>query len=1005
MEALEQGKLKITGAGCLGAVEEAYLRQTFGCHGMLEATVWLQPGQESTGGNERWEGMPVSLSPVGEGTAPIFSGLVQRACIRKIKGRPAVRLEAASHTMLLDKGEMERSFQEESRTYGELVSELLASYGGACIWGGEGKDTKVGRFLMQYKETDWQFLCRVASLQGCAVIPEVRFPGVKLYIGVPEAGEAQLLEADAWRIRKTLAKTPGMVDNGMDGILSGGSEIVVEERYEDYCPGDTVLFHGERLVVSGKVSRFSGNQWVHDYTLRTEVECRVDRICNPKLSGAAIKGTVLETTLTSSRLSLETDGAGEGQESFHIQPVYYAGGGKGYSGQPEKGDTQYLYFPTMREEDRYIIGCVDAGVERIEAILEAAGQETAEAGEKPETPGGSIVSVGTAFAGNGGESTGGGGILPGRSGMSSPAGSVVPGVGNGASGQGGASTAKNWSTPGSRSLILDEAGVKLRNTGKGRTIVNTTGIQVSTTGSLELEALEIKGHGQDVTITAADYVWMHSGDSGILLTPEGIQIKSAELELKSPLNIPREVDDDDSVQRLLKELEEKKRYLPPYAASDGSIIRREGFNDILYSDEMLRYFEENVYGTGEYANPLGQPITLFYDSWLEEIYGRTEAQKFWDHMKTLDGLQDALGVVGIFFDPADVVNVVISLCRRDWKNFWINFVCAIPAFGSLLGKGIKGLKGMFSAGTDLAAGAVKSSDEIIDTLRLTYRASGDAADLGRYLDDVMDMIPAGGNVRLVKDGVEILDGDSRVVLEIYDDAGNVVSRISCTMDDIAGSRVAGELGGTGRLDDAEDILSATKELDGTGGGGLKTGNGGKINEGSTDVLDEIKRIDEIKVEFNYNSKYDETEFVRQLADQQKGMNELTVQEYLDNRQRYIEQGRAIESNAAQQAAREKAFVDKVDELQDAGLSLEEAEEQAQKWLDTQAALHNPDQVAGGYASNVGGVGDKGVNSSIGSQWRYRIDDVDAQIQEMAESMSEAERNSTYLNVNLIYKGD
>ncbi len=36
----------------------------------------------------------------------------------------------------------------------------------------------------------------------------------------------------------------------------------------------------------------------------------------------------------------------------------------------------------------------------------------------------------------------------------------------------------------------------------------------------------------------------------------------------------------------------------------------------------------------------------------------------------------------------------------------------------------------------------------------------------------------------------------------------------------------------------------------------------KLNaiEGDTDVLDEIKRIDEIEVEFNYNSKYDETEF-------------------------------------------------------------------------------------------------------------------------------------------------
>ena len=205
--------------------------------------------------------------------------------------------------------------------------------------------------------------------------------------------------------------------------------------------------------------------------------------------------------------------------------------------------------------------------------------------------------------------------------------------------------------------------------------------------------------------------------------------------------------------------------------------------------------------------------------------------------------------------------------------------------------------------------------------------------------------------------------------------------------------------------EANKLSKAPKGIDGvTEGAGNVAEYEGKIVEGGTDVLDEIKRVDEIKVEFNYNSKYDEAEFAQQLADQQKGMNELTVREYLDNRQKYIEQGRAIESNAAQQAAREKAFVDKVDELQDAGLSLKEAEEQAEKWLDTQAAVHNPDQVAGGYASNVGGVGDKGVNSSIGSQWRYRIDDVDVQIKKMAESMFEAEKNSTYLNVKLVYKG-
>ncbi|WP_207651125.1 polymorphic toxin type 15 domain-containing protein [Clostridium acetobutylicum] len=132
------------------------------------------------------------------------------------------------------------------------------------------------------------------------------------------------------------------------------------------------------------------------------------------------------------------------------------------------------------------------------------------------------------------------------------------------------------------------------------------------------------------------------------------------------------------------------------------------------------------------------------------------------------------------------------------------------------------------------------------------------------------------------------------------------------------------------------------------------------------------------------------------------MNKLTVDEYLKNRERYIEEGRAIEGNMAQQAARDKALADKVDELRSSGMSLKEAETQAQNWLDTQAALHNPDQIAGGNPLNIGGMGDKGINSSIGAQWKYRIDAVDEQIQSMAKNMTDAERKSNYLNVKLTY---
>ncbi|MFY0743526.1 T7SS effector LXG polymorphic toxin [Solibacillus silvestris] len=164
----------------------------------------------------------------------------------------------------------------------------------------------------------------------------------------------------------------------------------------------------------------------------------------------------------------------------------------------------------------------------------------------------------------------------------------------------------------------------------------------------------------------------------------------------------------------------------------------------------------------------------------------------------------------------------------------------------------------------------------------------------------------------------------------------------------------------------------------------------------------LPRIKEVEVNFKRNDKHDSEEFARQLKDQEKGMNELTVDEYLKNREKYIEQGRAIEGNAAQQAAREKALNKKIEELFENGMSWEEAEKNANSWLKSQAALHNPDQIAGGKPLNIGGMGDKRINSSIGSQWKYRIDIVDEQIGELTKSLTSDQRKNTYLNVKLTH---
>ena len=133
-------------------------------------------------------------------------------------------------------------------------------------------------------------------------------------------------------------------------------------------------------------------------------------------------------------------------------------------------------------------------------------------------------------------------------------------------------------------------------------------------------------------------------------------------------------------------------------------------------------------------------------------------------------------------------------------------------------------------------------------------------------------------------------------------------------------------------------------------------------------------MNEIVVNFKWNKrkKHDPEEFERQLKMQNEGLNNLTLEEYLTNRENFRERGRSNEGNKAQKEARRDARDAKAKKLRKKeGLGDVEAEIKANEWLKTKHALHSPDQIAGGNPNKVTGVGDKRVNASLGGQWRHR----------------------------------
>lgn len=144
------------------------------------------------------------------------------------------------------------------------------------------------------------------------------------------------------------------------------------------------------------------------------------------------------------------------------------------------------------------------------------------------------------------------------------------------------------------------------------------------------------------------------------------------------------------------------------------------------------------------------------------------------------------------------------------------------------------------------------------------------------------------------------------------------------------------------------------------------------------------------------------EFDRQLGGQEKGLNNLTVEEYLQGREAF-KAGETIRNpKVAADARKNLTQYFKTKQRKDLfskGMSFDQAEHIAEKLandkMSTLAALHNPDLVAGGK-DKISDFGDRRVNSSIGAQWRKRIDGLD----EAAKRVDLNERATLKINSKL-----
>ena len=327
---------------------------------ILDFQTWEIPGEHARGNfrlllSENETGIngmnePIQLCGHGNTAGALFCGYPEKVEIKE-EGRYRIAdVQAVSGTILLDQKKCNRVFQKKAQTYMGIANTITAdTEHSACIL--PGSDMQTGGTLIQYQETDWNFLKRMASQLGLPLVPDISYYYPRFYLGLPEGEKKELGEILS-------------CDMCFDGRYYAVSGKCLVDREDFICYdvvtrtslslGDRVTYEGRELLVSRKKTELVRGEVIFTYRLAGNSYTWVPWEDNPDYTGMSFVGAIVGTQGEQVEVAFDIDQTAAGGNRYGFAP---ATGNLMYC-MPQKGTKTALYIGNGDEAQGIATGCI-----------------------------------------------------------------------------------------------------------------------------------------------------------------------------------------------------------------------------------------------------------------------------------------------------------------------------------------------------------------------------------------------------------------------------------------------------------------------------------------------------------------------------------------------------------------------------------------------------------------------------------------------------------------------
>lgn len=302
----------------------------------------------------------VSLQYLKDGEAYVlFYGVVENLYLDQDGDGKLLILTAWDATMQMDIQPQKRIFQNPEMSVHQLVAEIMKAYSGSDLKI-HIPDQAIGQLVVQYEETDWEFLKRFLSKYNETLYSDTTYPDIRFEAGLNPRPEAYCWDQLPFELSQDLSRFVEMKENGLDQLTRSQNTMFQIQSYDIASIGSQITYKGSPWFVE-TASRYLENGLLKsDYQLRQRESLKVLPYYNQNIAGISIDGVIANVQRDRVQVEMEI-AAGDGSAEkywFPFSTVAASSDGSGWYCMPENGDSVRVYFPTDDEKEAYAVTAI-----------------------------------------------------------------------------------------------------------------------------------------------------------------------------------------------------------------------------------------------------------------------------------------------------------------------------------------------------------------------------------------------------------------------------------------------------------------------------------------------------------------------------------------------------------------------------------------------------------------------------------------------------------------------